>query len=167
MHLPKRYSFCSSLSWFILSFLFPLMVHTYLFFTSLLDTHSGTDLNRAIPICLERCETKLWDDWKTGPLQNRTETSTRGKGNERGLQINWRILITWVHSSEMLVDESMSLSNAIMYGKNKLWSSLLMMSWGPLERCVQCPAICFHYSLLGNRHHNTPMWNPELLHKGR
>jgi hypothetical protein len=47
MHLPKRYLFCSSLSWFILSFLFPLMVHTYLFFTSLLDTHSGTDLNTA------------------------------------------------------------------------------------------------------------------------
>jgi hypothetical protein len=34
-------------------------------------------------------------------------------------------------------------------------------------RIVQCPAICFHYSSLGNRHHNTQMWNPELLHKGR
>jgi hypothetical protein len=36
-----------------------------------------------------------------------------------------------------------------------------------LSRYVQCPAISFHYSLLGNRHHHSPKWNPELFLQGR
>jgi EAL domain-containing protein (putative c-di-GMP-specific phosphodiesterase class I) len=61
--------------------------------------------------------TERWVLFKTEQRQAKEEKEMRGGYKS----INFS-------SSEMLVSESMSLSNAIMYGKDNLWRILLMMS---------------------------------------